>query len=1166
MATRPIRAYSGSDPYVFICYAHSDADVIYPELGELSSAGIPVWYDEGIEPSTMWSDSLAHAIERCSLFVCYLSPRSARSEHCRREISFALDLGLKVLITVIEPTELSAGLKLMLGNRQMVMRHDTPPDVYWEKFCGSIGAALNTARESHQQPAPAPLPDSRDTSDRRLLTVLCADIVSDENVAWPDPEDWAECVQAFQSLCGRLTHSYEARVAHHTAEGVVAYFGHPIAHENDTERAVRCAMELKHGFNEVISVLKTDGPVYPRMRIAINSGPVVIEANTSLTSGPTPNLAQQMQELGLLDKVLISNTTRHLLRRRFEASVVGEHQFAGFGEPVAVYSVDRQLAGPNIQVSAKSPFVGRDMELAQLSAMLNRASSGVPTYGLICGEPGIGKSRLVHEFSASLEKKVHRWLSMQCSQFDSNSPFAPILATVAETLRLPYAESESERAALFEAGLERWGISEQAQVEALADVLGIETEQGKSLKPETAAAQRRLLIDALCRTLVRPGALTILHVEDVHWIDPSSQELLDGLVAAHQESPLLILMTARPEYEPPMAWRGRVNTINVERLLDAEVKMLVSSLAPDDTSADQLAARSDGIPLFAEALAESHDLNDPNVPTTLQELLYQQLDRLGEARATAQVAAVFGREFLLNRLQEILEIDPRMLEEHIGALLDAGLIFPGSRADHQGHYVFKHALVHELAYDSLLKKARREYHLKIAELLANRYSESTPPHELARHFSQAREHERAATLWLEAGRHAFKRSGHQEAVGFLRQGLNEVTGISDETARAETEITLQTYLGESLSALEGYASENTQRAFERARELSIAINRTESTFRAVSRLQAVALVQSHLDQTYALSRELQALAASMDNPKAQADADTMMGITAYRAGKFDEAQKHFRDAIAYHLEEHETGNFGSVAAHADAYMCNILWLLGQPETAIEHGEAALSRTRATAHAFNEAAVLNCIGATRIHRGEFDKALAISKDLEALAQEHNFLLHSFNARCLRGIALVGKDQLQEGIKDLGGGIDAFVSSGQGTYATYYRSYLAEAYIMASQLEQAKKEIASTLAQDEEVGVNISTSELMRLRAWIHHIEREQSEAEALLQRALKISDQQKARGSSLRIAVSWVQLAPQSEVARQVLDERMASFDQGYETRDLRLAIKLLNEASGGNGN
>ena len=1156
MAVRPIRAYSGSDPYVFICYAHSDADLVYPELGDLSTAGVPVWYDEGIEPSSMWSDSLAHAIEQCSLFICYLSPRSARSEHCRREISFALDLGLKMLITVVEPTELSAGLKLMLGNRQMVMRHEMPTDVYWEKFRGSIGAALNTAKESHEQPTPAPLPGARDTSDRRLLTVLCADIVSDENVAWPDPEDWAECVQAFQSLCGRLTHSYEARVAHHTAEGVVAYFGHPIAHENDAERAVRCAMELKHGFNEVVSVLKTDGPVSPRMRIAINSGPVVIEASTSLTSGPTPNLALQMQELGLLDKVLVSNTTRHLLRRRFEASVVGERQFAGFGEPVAVYSVDRQLAGPNIQVSAKSPFVGRDMELAQLSAMLNRASSGVPTYGLICGEPGIGKSRLVHEFSARLEKMVHRWLSLQCSPFESNSPFAPILATVAETLRLQDAESETERTTLFEAGIERWGISERAQVEALADVLGVKNPQGTSLQPETAAAQRRLLIEALSRTLVRPGALTILHVEDVHWIDPSSQELLDGLVAANQDSPLLILMTARPEYEPPMAWRGRVTTINVERLLDADVKQLVSSLARDEASADELAARSDGIPLFAEALAESYDLNDANVPATLQELLYQQLDRLGEARATAQVAAVFGREFLLNRLQDILGIDPRQLESHMNALLDAGLIFPGNRGD-QSHYVFKHALVHELAYDSLLKKARREYHLKIAELLANRYSESTQPHELARHFSQAREHERAATLWLEAGRKAFKRSGHREAVGFLRQGLNEIRGISDETTRAETEITLQTYLGESLSALEGYASEDTQNAFERARELSIAINRTESTFRAVSRLQAVALVQSHLDHTYALSRELQALAASMDNPKAQADADTMMGITAYRAGKFDEAQKHFRDAIAYHLEEHETGNFGSVAAHADAFMCNTLWLLGQPESAIEHGEAALRRAQATAHAFNEAAVLNCLGATRIHRGEFDLTLEVSSDLAILAQEHEFLLQSLNARCLRGIALIGKGQLGEGIRELEEGIEAFVSSGQGTYATYYRSYLAEAYILASQLEQAKDEIAATLALDEEVGVNISTAELMRLRARIHDIENEQADAEALLQRALHISDQQQARGTSLRIAVSWVELAPQSEAARKALAERLAEFDQGHDTRDLTLAATLL---------
>jgi class 3 adenylate cyclase len=711
MPAKTIRAYTGSDPYVFVCYAHRDDEIVYGELAELAAEGIPIWYDEGIEPSSLWSDSLAYAIEGCGLFVCYLSPQSARSEHCRREISFALDLGLKMLITVIEPTELSAGLKLMLGNRQAILRHEMSADVYRDKLHSSIKSALSEAVRSETIPVPAPAQQM--TSDRRLLTVLCADIVNDEASPWPDPEDWAECVEAFQSLAGRLVGGYEARVAQHSAGGVIAYFGHPMAHENDAERAVRCAVELKSAFAEVVDKLNTDGPVQPRLRIAVNSGPVVIEPGTSLTSGPTPNLAMRMQELAELDTVLISNTTRHLVRRRFDTDSLGERKFTGFGEAVTVYSVLRQLSGPHIRVSHDSPFVGRQMELAQLSAMLDRARDGAAMFGLVLGEAGIGKSRLIHEFSTGLEKLSHQWLSMQCSPFDTNSPFQPIVASLTETLGLDDADGPGEKEQMFLAGVQRWGIEEADQIAVLADLIGVKIEAGSAV-PETAAAMRRLTITALRRALVIPATLTVLHVEDVHWLDPSSRELIDGLIAEPGDHSLLLLLTARPEFQTPASWRGRVVTLNVERLLEADVRELIESLVPEVSDNSSLVERSDGIPLFAEALAKSGELSSATVPPTLQELLYQQLDQLGEARATAQVASVFGREFELDRLREILGLDYLTLESRMATLVDSGLVFPSSGGG-RGGYVFKHALVQEMAYDSILKKTRRDVHLQIAE-------------------------------------------------------------------------------------------------------------------------------------------------------------------------------------------------------------------------------------------------------------------------------------------------------------------------------------------------------------------------------------------------------------------------------------------------------------------
>ncbi|MEH6590979.1 MAG: AAA family ATPase [Halioglobus sp.] len=1152
MAAKPIRAYAGSDPYAFICYAHSDADTVYGELAELAASDIPIWYDEGIEPSSLWSDSLAYAIERSSLFICYLSPQSARSEHCRREISFALDLGLKMLITVIEPTELSAGLKLMLGNRQAILRHEMAADVYREKLHVSINDALTEAAQQVSTPVPAPTQQM--TSDRRLLTVLCADVVNAENSAWPDPEDWAECVGAFQSLCGRLAGGYEARVAQHSADGVIAYFGHPVAHENDAERAVRCAMELKSAFAEVVAGLDIDDAIQPQLRVAVNSGPVVIDSGTSLTSGPTPNLAVRMQELGHLDTVLISNTTRTLVRRRFDTESLGEQHLSGFGEPVAVYTVVRQLSGPNIRVSQDSPFVGRQMELAQLSALLDRARRGTAMFGLVLGEAGIGKSRLVDEFSKSLDKLSHQWLSMQCSPFDTNSPFAPIVASLAETLGLDDATNAEERAQAFMVGVQRWGIEEADQIAVLADLIGVKIDS-EAVLPETAAVQRRLIITALRRALVNPATLTVLHVEDVHWLDPSSQEVIDGLVAESANDALLMLLTARPTFQSPAKWRGRVMTLNVERLLETDVRELIEALAPGAASST-LVERSDGIPLFAEALAKSGELSSSPVPPTLQELLYQQLDQLGEARATAQVASVFGREFEMSRLREVLGLDYLSLEKHMATLVDSGLVFPGV-GDGRGSYVFKHALVQEMAYDSILKKARRDVHLQIAELLADKYAESTGSHVLALHFSKARQNARAAALWLEAGRKAFKRSAHSEATSYLRRGLKEIDGIDDPVERDEQEITLQTYLGESLSAMEGYGSQSTQQAFERARELSVVRNRTEATFRAISRLQAVALIQSHIDHAFALSYELQALAKSIDKPKTTADANTMLGITAYRAGDFSQAASCFEEAIAYHRIEHETGKFGSVAAHADAYHSNTLWLLGKPDRALAQAGAALARARSQQHAFNEAAVLTCMGATHIFRGETEHTLQVAGELEVLAEQHNFLVHAHNARCLRGMALIGAGQLDDGIATLYEGIEAFNTMGQGTYATFYQSFLADGYLRNGDLELADAVIQATLEHDAEVGVHISTAELNRLQAELLSLRGDNAQALALLAQAQGMSDRQQTLGAGLRIAMTRCRIEPDSNAAREDLRTRFDRFDEGLDTRDLQEALLLL---------
>ena len=1165
MPARPFRAYAGSEPYVFVCYAHSDADVIYPELADLAATGVPVWYDEGIEPSSEWSDSLAHAIEGCALFLYYLSPRSASSDHCRREISFALDVGLKVLVAVLEPTTTSAGLRLSLGNRQSILRHELTSGVYLEKLRSTIDLALagTTSSPTTAPTTQAPYPPRRRSAERRQLTVLCTDIVNASTDAWPDPEDWADAVHAYHTLCRDTVVRFEGRVAQFTSDGVVVYFGHPVAHEKDAERAVRYALALIDALPAMTAALASNQDVMPAARVSINTGPVVMEqtdpgSGELLASGLTPNLAARMLESGLTDTLLISNSTLNLVGEGFETETIGERQFQGFAQPVAVHRViggRSHAERSRMMAVTDTPFVGRDMEMSQLTAMSERAQANNPTFALVVGEPGIGKSRLVHEFGKQLEDMPHRWLSMECSPFEVSSPFQPLVAALRHDFGLDGADQQPQQLAAAAAAC---GISSPEQVAALANLLDIDGHASAS----NATAQRRATIEAVHQWLVRPDQLTVLLVEDVHWLDPSSLEVIGGLIQQVSSAPLLVLLTARPAFAPDIAWRGRLNTINVERLLDADVERLIAQLADHaiDEATRQLARRSDGIPLFAEELAKTR-ADDTHgaaaVPTTLQELLYAQLDRLGEARTTAQIASVFGREFNTDMLQAVAQIETPVLDSHINKLNETGLILPrGLASEHS--YVFKHALIQELAYESMLKKQRRAVHLQIGNLLTTEHADTTGPHVPALHFSRAQDRERAAALWLQAGRNAFKRSAHTEAVDYLQRGLTEIPGIGDDDRRISQEIPLQTYLGEALSVLKGYAAQDAQLAFERARELSAGSNRIDAMFRAVSRLQSASLLNSHIDHSRALAAELQTLAASMNDARANADADTMSGVTEYAGGDFAAAARYFARAVSYHEHEHRSGTFGSIAAHADAFYINALWLLGQPDAAINHAEAALTRARSSDHAFNEAAVLNCLGAVRLLRGEVDDTLAVADTLATMASDHTFALHIGNAHCLRGAALVRAENVAQGIEELLEGIEIIRGTGQGTYATWHQPFLADAHLKVGNLDEADRVITRTLAHCEEVGVHTSSAELLRLRGQICSARRDDVAALGNIREAMELSEQQHALGWGLRAAVTYHTLARGDAESKRQLEQYYGRFDEGLDTADLRLARSTLD--------
>ena len=1149
MVKTPIKAYDGDKTYMFVCYAHDDAEVIYPELTDLAGSGLRIWYDEGISPSSEWTDSLASAIEGCSLFLYYLSPRSALSEHCRREIGLALDLGLKITVVALEPAELRGGLRLSLGNLQSIMRYQLSPQAYLDKLQFTIRQALDGSDTY------AATDDQSPITERRPITVINTDVV-DLSTEPSDPEDWLEVVQNFQVLVRENVERFEGRIAQFSGDGAVGYFGHPLARENDAERAVRCGLSLVDAKTRQFSV---PAGVQVGIRIAINSGTAIFQntegtANEAQATGVTPGIAERLRELNQINEVILSDATVQQLKRIFRCVALGEYTFTGVAGAVTAYRVLGEPTDDNdyLSADAKAPFVGRELELAQLNAMFERASAGKKSFALLLGEPGIGKSRVVDEFRRLGAQHISRTVVLQCSPFNINSPFRVLINGLRRDFALDRANQE-DHVVLLKAGVEQYGLQAPEHLTVLAALLDIDYSDKVML---SVAAERRAMIEAVKRWLLAGATPVVIVVEDVHWLDPSSIEVLDALINDPDASGVMMVLTARPEFEPQINWRGKLQSIPVERLLDQDIEGLIASLTNEPLSdkTRALAERSDGIPLFAEALVKT-SAKTQMVPNSLQELLVEQLDRLGEARVTAQVASVFGREFDTKMLMALAHQNPEVIGTHIARLLDSGLIFP-ARAG--GGYVFKHALVQEMAYQTMVKKQQQALHLKVGNLLTVEFPDlaQSEPHVAAAHFSSAGESVQAVPLWLQAGRDAFKRSAHVEAAGQFRRGIEQLSGIEDAEQRVTLEIALQTHLGETLSMVKGYAAAEAIQAFERAHELSVEADQLRDTFRAVSRLQAAALLRSHMDHARALATQLNSLAIALGDIKSITQANALSGITAFAAGEYVTARDHFELAVAAGIEH--PGQLASVATHADAFLINTLWDLGLPDSAVQHARGAQIRAAAQQFPFNEAAVmLNYCGVLQL-RGEFDECIAKTDDLGLLCKEHSFVLQEGNAFCVRGAALAESGQVTQGIEQMLHGIHMIHTAGQDTYASASPPYLAAAYMALGDLDTAEEVIDKSLVQREERGLLNASCEHLRVRAEIYGARNEPQLARKTIRRALKISLEQECLGFELRVAMAFHALTDGDDEATNCLKEAYQRFTEGFDTLDLRNARALID--------
>ena len=708
-------------------------------------------------------------------------------------------------------------------------------------------------------PATAASVPPEDRAERRQVTVMFSDLVGSTALSVRmDPEDLREVMSAYQKCVAETVQHFGGFVAKYMGDGVLIYFGYPQAHEDDAERAVRAGLELV----AAVGALKTHVPLQARVGIA--TGLVIVgdligsgSSQEQAIVGETPNLAARLQAAAEPNSVVIAESTRKLLGNLFELEDLGTQDLKGIAGPVRAWTAVRQSSVESrfeaFHASGLTELVGRDEELELLLRRWSKAKSGEGQVVLLTGEAGIGKSRLTAALLERIAAEPNTRLRYFCSPQHIDNALYPIISQMERAAGFTHNDTAQAKLDKLDAVFAP-SFTPPRDAALLAEMLSLPND-GRHPTLELSPQQRRQktleALTAQVEALSRSNPI-IMQFEDVHWIDPTSLEALGRTVDRLRTLDVLLVITCRPEFDPPWIGRPYVTAITLNRLAEREIAAMIDRIVgnkplPASVRHD-IIERADGVPLFVEEMtkavleAEGEDAVErtvaaapspsANVPASLHASLMARLDHLGTAKAVAQIGAVIGREFSHALLREVAGEPEAVLSVAIDRLVAAGLVFRQGVPPH-ATYLFNHALVQDAAYQSLLKSRRQQHHARVAEVLEAQFSTAVEPGLVAYHFTQAGRIEQATDYWLKAGQRAMQRSANIEAERHLRVGLDLLAGLPETTARHQREITLQNTLGVSLMPTRGFGNPEVAAAFDRAAEISARVGDDRGLFIAL---------------------------------------------------------------------------------------------------------------------------------------------------------------------------------------------------------------------------------------------------------------------------------------------------------------------------------------------
>jgi class 3 adenylate cyclase/predicted ATPase len=1075
------------------------------------------------------------------------------------------------------------------------------------KFCPGCGTHLTAEVQSPKTQIPSldpqrgpPEPASSD-GERRQLTVMFCDLVGSTALSEQlDPEELREVVRAYQATCAEVIQRFDGHIAQYLGDGLLVYFGYPQAHEDDAQRAVRAGLGILDAMRTLNDRLEPHNGLRLAVRIGIHTGPVVVGTMGSggryeqLALGETPNLAARLQSLAAPDTVAISDTTHRLVQGYFTCDDLGSHRLKGIETPLRVYRVvGASAAQSRLDVAGATgltPLVGREHEVGLLRERWAQSKDGLGQVVLLSGEAGIGKSRLVQVLSEHVADEGVPWLTVRCSPYHTHSAFYPVIEYLQRLLQWHRDGTPEARLAMLEQALQTVSLPLAEMVPLLAALLSLPVPEHYPPLTLSPQRQKQKTLDALVAWLLADAARQpVLAVwEDLQWADPSTLELLGLLLDHIPTARLLLMLTARPEFRPPWAPRSYVTPLTLTRLTRPQVEEMVLRVTggkpvPAEVLA-QIVVKTDGVPLFVEELTkmvleadllreheDRYDLTGPlpplAIPTTLHDSLMARLDRLAMVKGLAQLGATLGREFAYELLQAVSLWDEDALRRGLHQLVEAEFLYQRG-VPPQAIYTFKHALIQDTAYHSLLRSTRQQYHQRIAQVLEAQFAETieTQPELLAQHYTAAGLSAQAVSYWQRAGQRAIERSAYLEASAHLTKGLEVLRTLPDTPERTQQELDLQITLGPALMALKGRAAPEVEHAYARAQALCQQVGQTPQLFHVLVGLRAFYSHRGELQTARRLAEQCATLAQSLHDPVFRLLAQATLGGSLFFLGEFPPARESFEHAIALYdpRQHHLLTSFTGVdpVETCLSLIARTLFVLGYPEQAVQRASESIALSQQLSHPFSLAQALGHAAWIHWHRGEMHLTQAQAEALITLSTEQGFPYWLANGTIFRGCVLVEQGQGEEGIAHIQKGITIHRATGSVLILPAYLVLLAEAYGKVGQAEAGLPCVDEALALLNQSDERLNEAEVYRIKgALLLACPTEQhAEAETCLRHAVRTARQQQAKSLELRATLSlsrlWQQQSKQ-EAARQMLAEIYGWFTEGFDTADLQEAQALL---------